>query len=177
MKTNNYTPLDDDLVKGCIKNDNLSRKLLYNRYSKDLFTTAYHIVNDKDLSNDILHDSFIQIFNSIHSLRNTSVLKFWMRKIVVHTSLKTLKKQRQINYTDQPISEGVLTWPDPMSGELLEKALFSLPEGYRVVFSLIAIEGYKHHEVAEMLHISEGTTKSQLFHAKKYLRKILTNGQ
>ncbi|OFY49675.1 MAG: hypothetical protein A2W85_07365 [Bacteroidetes bacterium GWF2_41_31] len=176
MKTNTYTLIDDDLVKGCIEKDNHSRKLLYNRYSNELYTTAYHIVNDKDLSNDILHDSFIQIFNDIKSLRNTAVLKFWMRKIVIHTSLKTLKKLRQVEYTDQPISDGIITWPDPMSGELLEKAMFNLPEGYRIVFSLIAIEGYKHQEVAKMLNISEGTSKSQLFHAKKHLRKMLSNG-
>ena len=175
MKTDSL-PIDDEtLVTGCCEKDNQSRKLLYDRYCDLLFTTALHIVQDKDLSNDVLHDAFLQIFNDIHTLRNTSALKAWMKKIVIHTALKNLKKLRKLEYTDQEIFLDVVVWEDPMSGDLLQKAPFSLPDGYRIIFSLIEIEGYKHHEVAQLLNISEGTSKSQLFHAKKYLRRILSN--
>lgn len=147
---------------------------MYNRYGDLLYTTALHIVQDKDLSHDVLHDAFLQIFNDINSLRNASSLKGWMKRIVVHTALRNLRKSRRIEYTNQEVSLDVVIWQEPMSGELLQKALFSLPDGYRIIFSLIEIEGYKHQEVSQMLNISEGTSKSQLFHAKKFLRRILS---
>ncbi len=68
-----------------------------------------------------------------------------------------------------------IEWENSIDGEILEKAILSLPEGFRLVFTLIEVEGYAHKEVAEMLGISEGTSKSQLFHAKKRLRDLLTN--
>ena len=68
----------------------------------------------------------------------------------------------------------LVTWDEPLKGEHLEKAILSLPSGYRVIFLLVEVEGYKHKEVAEMLSISEGTSKSQLFHAKKHLKTILS---
>lgn len=177
MKVKEELISDEELIAGCINKNNKSRKLLYTRYCTLLFTIAYHIVHDKSLSNDILHDSFIKIFSDIQNLRNTAALKAWMRKVVVNISLQTIKKNRKIDYCEEIISDDTIIWPEPMSGELLDKAMFSLPDGYRIIFSLIEIEGYKHHEVAHMLKISVGTSKSQLFHAKKYLRKILSNNQ
>lgn len=166
---------DNELIAGCINKNNQARKELYIKYCKDLFTVAYHIVHDRDLSNDILHDSFLKIFSSISKLRNNDALKAWMRKIVVNISLQTIKKSKKIDYYEDIIEESQVIWPEPMSGESLDKAMFKLPDGYRIVFALIEIEGYKHHEVAKMLNISEGTSKSQLFHAKKHLRKSLSS--
>ncbi len=166
---------DEELIIGCVKKDNKARKILYTRYCNLLFTIAYHIIHDKELSNDILHDSYIKIFSDIKSLRNTSALKAWMRKIVVNISLQTINKYKKIDYCEDIIPESTIIWPDPMSGEALDKALFKLADGYRIIFSLIEIEGYKHQEVAKMLNISEGTSKSQLYHAKKQLRKNLSN--
>lgn len=166
---------DAEIIAGCIKHDNIARKNLYSKYSTMLYTTAYYVVKDYELSNDILHDAFIQIFNDIGSLKKVSALSAWMKKIVVHTSLKLLKRNRRIEYCDEPVKLDTIIWPDPMSGEMLQKALLNLPDGYRVVFTLIEIEGYKHSEVANMLNISEGTSKSQLHHAKKYLKKMLSN--
>ncbi len=177
MKTDTLLITDEELISGCCKKDKQSRKQLYDRYCDLLYTTALHIVHDRDLSNDVLHDAFLQIFNDIHNLRKSSSLKAWMKKVVVHTALKNLRKLRRIEYTNLEVSLDVVIWEEPMSGELLQKALFSLPDGYRIIFSLIEIEGYKHHEVAQMLNISEGTSKSQLFHAKKFLRRVLSNHQ
>lgn len=84
-----------------------------------------------------------------------------------------LNRYKRIEYTDRPLPVNSYHAFDPMQGEEIEKAILSLPEGYRIVFLLIEVEGYKHHEVAEMLGINEGTSKSQLFYAKKSLRKML----
>lgn len=84
-----------------------------------------------------------------------------------------MKRQKSLNFTELHDNIKLVSWEEPLKGEHLEKAILSMPPGYRVIFLLIEVEGYKHKEVAEILNISEGTSKSQLFHAKKYLKNIL----
>ena len=166
---------DEELITGCKNRNNDARRLLYTRYCDQLYTVALHILNDRTLSNDILHDSFIKIYKDIVGLRNNNSLSAWMRKIVVNISLQTIKRNKKITYNDELVKDDSIEWNEPMSGESLDKAFFMLPDGYRIVFSMIVIEGYKHHEVAKILGISEGTSKSQLFNAKRSLRKMLSN--
>jgi len=140
-----------------------------------MYTSAYRILNDHELANDAIQEAFIQVFKILGQFEFRSTLGSWIKTIVVHASLKILKKQKVLVFVDLNDSKEHTSWEDPMSGEHLEKAILSLPSGYRTIFLLIEVEGYKHKEVAEMLSISEGTSKSQLFHAKKYLKKILTD--
>lgn len=165
---------DQTLVNGCLENNNIFRKALYDKYCDEMYTTAWHIVYDRDLASDILHDAFLQVFKDIKQLRVATSLKYWIKSIVVHTAIKVIKKQRLVHYSSDVEQPEPIIWPDPMSGEALQKAIGNLAEGYRVVFVLVEVEGYKHQEVAQMLGISEGTSKSQLFHAKRMLRKMLT---
>lgn len=168
-------PEDIVIIKGCIEREPFYQKALYDKYCRELFTTAFYIIHDYDLSNDVLHDAYIKIYQDISTLKKFCALKAWMNKIVVNISIQTIKRYRRIKYTEIEKTEKLITWPEPLSGEELEKAIFSLADGYRIVFSLIEIEGYKHSEVADMLNISVGTSKSQLYHAKKQLRMILGN--
>ena len=138
-----------------------------------MYSSAYRIVNDYDLASDALQEAFIQVFRDLKQFRFQSSLGSWIKTIVVHTSLKTIKKQKSLKFTELPDNIKLVSWEEPLKGEYLEKAILSLPSGYRVIFLLVEVEGYKHREVAEMLSISEGTSKSQLFHAKKYLKNIL----
>ncbi len=140
-----------------------------------MYTSAYRILNNKDLANDAIQESFIQVFKILSQFQFRSSLGTWIKSIVIHTSLKILKKQKTFVFDDLSDTIKHVTWEDPLSGEHLEKAILSLPSGYRTIFLLIEVEGYKHKEVAEMLKISEGTSKSQLFHAKKYLKTILSS--
>jgi len=149
--------------------------MLYERYCNAMYTTAYRILNDYDLANDAIQEAFIQVFRIIGQFEQRSTLGSWIKTIVIHASLKILKKQKALVFVDLTDSIKHISWEDPMSGEHLEKAILSLPSGYRAIFLLIEVEGYKHKEVAEMLNISTGTSKSQLFHAKKYLKNILTS--
>jgi RNA polymerase sigma-70 factor (ECF subfamily) len=138
-----------------------------------MYTSAYRILKDHDLANDAIQEAFIQVFKILGQFQFRSTLGSWIKTIVIHTSLKILKKQKAFVFADLSDNIKFISWDEPMNGEYLEKAILSLPPGYRAIFLLIEVEGYKHKEVAEMLNISEGTSKSQLFHAKKYLRNIL----
>lgn len=139
-----------------------------------MYTSAYRILNDHELANDAIQETFIQVFRALGQFQFRSTLGAWIKTIVIHTSLKILKKQKAFVFVDLSDNIKLISWDEPMNGEYLEKAILSLPSGYRVIFLLIEVEGYKHREVAEMLNISEGTSKSQLFHAKKYLKTILS---
>lgn len=140
-----------------------------------MYTTAYRILNDRELANDAIQEAFIQVFKILGQFQFRSTLGSWIKTIVIHAALKILKKQKALVFVDLSDNIKHISWDEPMSGEHLEKAILSMPSGYRTIFLLIEVEGYKHKEVAEMLNISEGTSKSQLFHAKKYLRNILTS--
>ena len=163
-----------DLIKACLSNDRKAQKALYERYCNSMYTSAYRILNDHELARDATQETFIQVFKILEQFQFRSTLGAWIKTIVIHTSLKILKKQKAFVFVDLSDSIKLISWDEPMSGEYLEKAILSLPSGYRVIFLLIEVEGYKHREVAEMLNISEGTSKSQLFHAKKYLKTILS---
>ncbi len=138
-----------------------------------MYTTAYRILNDEAHAHDALQEGMIEVFRDIRKFRQESSLLHWMKTIVIHKSLRKLKQERRFESLDTMQYEEVTEWQDNLTGEFLDQAIRSLPAGYRAVFNLIAVEGYTHRETAQMLHISEGTSKSQLYHAKKLLQQKL----
>ena len=138
-----------------------------------MFTITFRIINDYDIANDVLQEAFIQVFKDIKQFRGDSSLGAWIKTIVIRSSYKKLKKEESFNYTQFDQNGDSISWPDEMRGDDLEKAILSLADGCRAVFLLVEVEGYKHREVAELLNISEGTSKSQLNYAKKQLQMFL----
>ena len=166
-------PTEDQLIEGCRKHRRKYQKYLYHRYCDAMYTVAYRIVGDAALAGDVLQEAFIQVFRDIMQFRGDSTVGAWIKTIVVRSALKKLKHEPwtvplEGNGNGEPVE-----WPDEMMGEDLEKAILALPDGYRSVFLLVEVEGYRHREVAELLGISEGTSKSQLYHAKKQLQRTL----
>ena len=165
---------ESGLIDACIANDRMAQKKLYDRYKKAMYTLAYRITGDFELADEALQDAFLNVFRHLSKFRRESTLGAWIKTIVVRTSIKTLKKKVTFESFEDYKSEGdYVDWGDHLAMDYLEKAIKSLPEGYRAVFVLIEVEGYTHKEVGKMLDISEGTSKSQLFHAKRKLRDLL----
>lgn len=164
-----------DLLEGCIKKDRQKQKTLYYKYCDAMFTLAYRILNNRDEANDVLQDAFIQIFQKIEQFQRQSTLGAWIKTIVVRTALRQLKSQKLFDTLHESKHDSADFIPNEIDGKILEKVILSLPDGYRTIFILAEIEGYKHREIAEILNISEGTSKSQLFNAKKTLREKLKN--
>jgi RNA polymerase sigma-70 factor (ECF subfamily) len=140
-----------------------------------MYTLAYRMMNDTDLAADVLQEAFIQVFHDIHQFRGESTIGAWIKTIVVRNAIRKLKLESRWQPLDDQTNGEPVEWPGEMLGEDLERAIMSLPAGYRSVFLLVEVEGYKHREVAEMLGISEGTSKSQLYHAKKQLQQTLND--
>ncbi|MCD4695671.1 MAG: sigma-70 family RNA polymerase sigma factor [Bacteroidales bacterium] len=166
---------EEDLINGCINNDRRLQKALYKKYCNAMYSSAYRILSDFDLANDALQEAFIQVFRDINKFRGDSTLGAWIKTIVVRTALRKLKNENFFIRLSESEYEVPFEISNPLSGDYLEKAILSLPDGFRTVFLLIEVEGYAHKEVAKMLNISEGTSKSQLHHAKRRLQKIISD--
>lgn len=162
-----------EIIEGCKKKKTNFQKLLYNLYCNELYTSAYRIIKKEHMAEDALHDAFLLIFRDINKLNNNDSLMPWMKRVVINTSLKMIQRHRKIEYTDDVVLVDRPQILNPMDGEHIYKAISLLPEGYRLVFLLVEVEGYKHTEVATILGISEGTSKSQLHYAKLSLKKML----
>jgi RNA polymerase sigma factor (sigma-70 family) len=176
--------MQDDyvLVEGCRRQDRLVQRLLYERYAGKLFVVCKRYVRQPDEAEDVLQDAFIKIYQHIDSFRFESPLEAWLRRIVVNTALKHLRKQKNwpqcADITDLApvLPQADESLPMLYYQQLLER-IQELPPGCRAVFNLYAVEGYTHGEIAELLDISEGTSKSQLFRARSLLQQKLIHEQ
>ncbi len=164
-----------ELIDSCIANERMAQKSLYDRYKKAMYTIAYRITGSFEEADEVLQDAFLSVFRNLEKFRRESTLGAWIKTIVVRTALKKVKKKKYFEpIEDYHQKEEFINWDNTnLDVEYLEKAINQLPDGYRTVFVMVEVEGYPHKEIAQMLEISEGTSKSQLFHAKKKLRSIL----
>ncbi len=164
---------EQDLVKQCIAGNRKAQKRLYDTYKAQLYTKALRILNDREKANDALQEGYIDIFRSLNEFKFEGSLYAWMRTIVIRKALYANKMERYFEELNEITYDKQVQWTDNLTAEYLEEAISCLPPGYRAVFTLLEIEGFSHREAAELLELSEGTTKSQLYHSKKLLQKKL----
>ena len=169
-------PTDDDLIRGCRDNNRRSQEMLYRRYARALYNLCLVYENDRDDAKDILQDAFIKIFKNIRNYDSDGSLKRWMKKIITNTAIDHFRK----NHGESqfiPVENVVQLIADEehVSSVLGREEIISqvnrLPSGAKMIFQLYAIEGYSHKEIAERLHISVGTSKSQISRAKHLLQQ------
>ncbi|MDQ6481788.1 sigma-70 family RNA polymerase sigma factor [Dyadobacter sp. LHD-138] len=163
-----------ELITGCLLHDRIAQRLLYDRYKNAMYTLAYRITGDYDDANDVLQDAFLEVFRHLDQFRGDATLGAWIKQIVVR---KSTKKKRVVIWqnADEETGESI-DWAEvDINVAHLQTAILTLPDGFRTIFVLAEIEGYAHREIAGILNISEGTSKSQLFHAKRKLRSMLTS--
>lgn len=165
---------EQELIKGCAKGDRAAQKALYDRYCRKMLVVCQRYARSTQEAEDILQEGFIKIFNSIKSFRGEARLETWITRIMINTALNT---QRQKLYLMPMVDVLEINLPEEAEISLasfnlseLIAMVQALPDGCRVVFNLFAIEGYNHKEIAEMLNISEGTSKSQYSRAKSLLK-------
>jgi RNA polymerase sigma factor (sigma-70 family) len=161
------------IVQGCLKNDRHSQKKLFDKYKDAMYTLAFRILRNEELASDAVQEGFIQVFIGIGTYRFEASLGSWIKTIVIRSALKILKNEPLANFPEPDILNVSIEWDMNLTGEMLDKAISQLSPGYRTVFLLIEVEGYTHKEVAGILDISEGTSKSQLSRAKVILQQKL----
>jgi RNA polymerase sigma-70 factor (ECF subfamily) len=171
---------EKEIIQACIKNDRLAQKSLYESYSPVLFAIIKRYIKDVHISEDILIDSFMKIFDHLKKFEGKGSFEGWMKRIAVNQCLMHLRKNNVFHLTiesDNIVLPFETQIEEDIDFKTLLKVLDLLPVGYRTVFNLYVVEGYKHKDIAEELGISINTSKSQLRLAKERLKKILKQQQ
>lgn len=173
---------EKQLIKRCSQHDRVAQQKLYETYAAKMLGICLRYVKDYDVACDLMHDGFITIYNKIGDFRSEGSFEGWMRRIFVNTALGYLRKNNALNSSVPVETLGQLDGNEisvieRMEVEELHRCIEQLPDGYRIVLNLFAIEGYSHKEIAGMLGINEGTSRSQYARAKIYLHKLLRQAE
>lgn len=168
---------EEELIKGCIREDRTCQQKLYKTYAGKMLVVCLRYCRSRQEAEDILQDGFIRVFDNIKKFSFNGSFEGWVRRIMINCALRNYRKssyqKEQIGIADDydiPEDTGVY---DKLSEKELMVMINDLPEGYKMVFNLYAIEGYSHKEIADTLGINEGTSRSQLNKARKQLQKKL----
>ncbi|MFC3158616.1 RNA polymerase sigma-70 factor, ECF subfamily [Chryseobacterium arachidis] len=169
--------MERELLLECQRNDRNAQRKVYEKMAGKLYSVCKrYLKNDEDIE-EVLADSFYKIFTKISQLQNPDVFEGWAKKIAVNECLQKLRATKALHISLE--ENHVVSSDSTLENVSFEKDILSLlnflPEGCRAIFNLFAIEGYPHKEIATMLSISEGTSKSQLNFARKKLQELLVN--
>jgi len=156
------------------KNDRLAQKSLFEMFSGKMLSVANSYINNRDDAEDVLMNAFYKAFTKLEDCKNYESFSFWLRKIVVNDAISFIRKNKHILYAETEFSDSMaekIDDIDELSKDIDLDVIFKeMPIGYKLVFNLSVFEEKKHQEIAEILNISEGTSKSQLNKAKKWLK-------
>lgn len=166
-----------ELIQGCIQENTACQQKLYKTYAGKMLVVCMRYTRNRQEAEDVLQDGFIRVFDNIKKFNFTGSFEGWVRRIMINCALRNFRKssyqKEQIGIDDNydiPEDTGVY---DKLSEKELLIMINELPEGYKMVFNLYAIEGYSHKEIGEIMDINEGTSRSQLNKARKQLQKKL----
>jgi RNA polymerase sigma factor (sigma-70 family) len=169
---------EEQLLAESIRNNTSAQEELYMRFSPKMLGVCYRFAKSKEDAEDMLQEGFIKVFTQLQQFKQEGSLEGWIRKIVVHTCINHLKKNKKFSesvdliYANSiHIKEDMI--PSIMQAKQLVECIRILPIGYRTVLNLYAIEGFSHKEIGEMLDIKESTSRSQYTRAKAMLEEIL----
>jgi len=169
---------EEVILEGCLRNDSVAQRELYNTYSPKMLAVCFRYVHSREDAEDMLQEAFIKVFTQLRTFENRGSFEGWIRRIVVHTCINTLKKNKKFNESVDLIHAASIsireeTVPAVVQVKQIVDCIRSLPIGYRTVLNLYAIEGYSHREIAQLLDIEESTSRSQFTRAKGMLEELL----
>lgn len=169
---------EEALLHGCIKNNPVAQRALYDKYSHKMFAVCYRYAHNREDAEDMLQEGFIKVFSQIHKFENRGALEGWIRRIMIHTCINILKKNKRFNESVDLIHAGSLhvredSIPSIVQAKEVVECIRMLPLGYRTVLNLYAIEGFSHKEISTILDVEESTSRSQYTRAKAMLEDIL----
>lgn len=164
------------LIKGCLAGKPEAQRILYERFADKMYGVCLRYARDREEAQDILQDGFIRVFRKLELYKGTGSLEGWIRRVIVNVALRYCQRNARMFVVGLENAEeeaDVEIIEQQFAYEAMLEMVQSLPDGYRMVFNLYAIEGFSHKEIGEKLGISEGTSKSQLARARKQLQKMV----
>lgn len=171
---------EQELILGCIAARPKAQKALFDIYAPKLYGVCLRYMKDQMRAQDTLQDTFVKIFAHISNYKSEGAFEGWLKKIAVNTCLDQLRKDKKmladvaLDDISHKLSVESFNAEKLMADDLL-KLIQALPDGYRTVFNLFAIEGYSHQEIAAQLGVSESTSKTQYLRARAYLKDRIEN--
>ncbi len=174
--------IDQQLVADCRKGDRKVQKQLYERYAGKMMGVCLRYCRDRETARDLLHDGFLKVFTHMDDFEGKGSLEGWIRRIMVNTALEYLRKQQDENNlleVDEVygLAGSEVDALDQLEAEELISLIQRLPDTYRTVFNLFAVEGYSHKEIAEVLSITESSSRVYLTRARQLLQEMLSHTQ
>lgn len=169
---------EEAILQGCLKNSAKAQKSLYEKYSGKMLAVCYRYAHNREDAEDMLQEGFIKVFSQIHTFKSQGAFEGWIRRIIIHTCINNLKKNKKFKESVDLIHANSLqiredTIPSILQAKQVVECIRLLPIGYRTVLNLYAIEGFSHKEISDMLDIEESTSRSQYTRAKAMLEDVL----
>lgn len=169
----NYSNLIDSASKG----DRRAQQELFEMFSPKMLGVCRQYLKNNDLAEEVMLSGFLKMFTYLKDFKNEGSFEGWIRRIMVNESISQLRKDKKLHFISETEIENRMEHSTYIETELevadIQKMIDSLPDGYKTVFVLYAVEGYKHSEIGELLQISENTSKTQLFKARKMLQNLV----
>jgi len=176
IKINN----DSQLIIQSLQNNRQAQKLLYEKFSPKMLSLCAYYIKDQQQSEEVMLNGFLKVFTKLNQFSNKGSFEGWIRKIMVFECISYLRKKNKLIFTDNiEIFETIIDNEVELTiaVEDLHNYINALPEGSKIVFNMYVIEGYKHAEIAEILNVSTGTTKTQLYRARKALQEMISSNK
>lgn len=167
------------VIELAIANNRAAQQKLYLQFSPKMLSVCRQYVKDVQQAEDIMITAFMKMFTNLNKFQFNGSFEGWIRRIMVNESISYLRVHKNVKFIDDEtfFEERFNNVESQFSVDDIQLLIDNLPDGYRMVFNLYAIEGYKHHEIATMLGITEGTSKSQLSHARKMLQNQINKSK
>jgi len=165
---------DETLIKKALRNDSKAEQSLFNRHAPKMLGVCRSYIKDLHYAEDVMIQGFTKAFENLDKFRHEGSFEGWLRRIMIREAVDFLRSRRQLYFSDIEEAETVPIQPESdYDIEILQWLMDNLPNGYKTVMILYSVEGYSHKEIAKMLDITESTSKSQLFKARKLLQQQL----
>jgi RNA polymerase sigma-70 factor (ECF subfamily) len=170
-----------EMIEGCIKGNRRMQELLYQTYAPKMFGICLRYTGATADAQDVLQDGFIKAFNKLEGYKSEGSFEGWLKRIFIHTAIDQLHKKNPVQ-TITDVQENIIEdmdWSvlEQLAAEEVMELVRQLPDSNRTIFNLFVVEGYTHKNIAEMLGISEGTSKAQLAKAKGILQSMLSRNR
>jgi RNA polymerase sigma factor (sigma-70 family) len=172
---------EKQVIEGCIKGDRLSQEALYNRFAGKMLAISKRYLKDLELAEDAFQEAFIKVFSHLKNFTFQSSLETWMTRIFINESINKLRSMKRlalqvsIDENTRQISESYTEAPERFDSELVMILMEKLPENYKIVLMMYAIDGFSHKEIAEKLNMPESTSRSSLTRARSMLWQLYKN--
>ena len=167
------------LIEGCIRGDSRAQKALYETHASTMLSVCQRYVSNRETARDLLHDGFVKLYTKIHTYSGKGSFNGWIRRIFVTTALEHLRRNDVLRHSvsieniDDQEEETDISHFEHLTTDDLLACIAQLPDGYRTVFNMHAIEGFTHVDIAQELGIKESTSRSQYAKARQLLQKMV----